>query len=192
MAVSTLVPSDGGEDEGCGSRATSTARVRFRQVSGKPTAVPWAFGAPRRSFDRSADRNSTPWATTQFATAQMECSRSGVQPLSATMLVSPVTSVATTAQHGAGIHSSACRTSHRQTFSGSSVALASRTRSIMASRRSSRARSVRRRTFIRLAKSGRRTPRTMRRVASGLLEIRLTARRGGGALGHECATEGSL
>src|SRR5690349_1032900 len=188
MAAGTDVPSEGAADEGCGSRPTRTARVRLRQDSGRPTAVPRALGAPRRSFETSADRNSAPWAITQLATAQTVGSSSWVQPLSAMMLVSPLTSVATTAQHGAGIHSSAWRTSHKQTFCGSSVAFASRTASMSASRRSSRGRSVRKRTLIRLAKSGRRDARTVRRAESGLLEIGLTARRGGGALGHECAT----
>ena len=82
----------------------------------------------------SARKGTYSLNVTQLATAQTECSRSGTQPLSAMMADSPATSVTTTAQHGAGIQSWAWRTSHSETFLGSSVSLDSRTDSTMASR----------------------------------------------------------
>src|SRR5687767_9992021 len=92
-----------------------------------------------------------------------------------------------TAQQGAGIHSSAWRTSHVATFCGSSVALDWRTASMIASGCSMRERSARTRPFRRPAKSWRRAPRTIGFAGSGLVERGVTAYWGGGTLGHVVA-----
>ena len=152
-----------------------------------PAAVPRASAPADGRLRRSAENNSAPWRITQLATAH-----SDVPELGRAARVRHDASAAPVDVRGddgpAGGRNPFVRLAHQPggTLSGArGWRCASRTASIIASRRSRRARNVAEPAFRRVAKSGRRAARTMRRAASGLLEIGRHRSQGRGRVGHE-------